>query len=280
MMKDIKKDIFDHLIDLSHRFHSSNRTGSLISKLIRSGRSVESLTDFITFHGGPLIIKLIIGFSVIAFFDVSSSIVVLVMTAVFITYSFLSLKKQQLANLAKNDQEDYEKAFISDTFSNIETVKHFGKEDRMKNLFLKIADVTAKKWVNFWNSYNRTEAGHILIIGIGTIAIMYFSLTRFLAGDLTIGSVVFIYTSYVGLTIPLYEFFWGVRRLYEGLADLNSVVKYKKIQPEVKDKKGAKNIRVTKGKIEFKKVNFYYNSKKQIIHNFDLTINPLKKLLL
>ena len=278
MMRDIKKDIFDHLIDLSHKFHSSNRTGSLISKLIRSGKSVESLTDFITFHGGPLIIKLLIGFFVIAFFDISSSIVVIVMSAIFMIYSILLLKKQQLANIEKNNQEDYEKAFISDTFSNIETVKHFGKEDRMKDLFFKIADVTSKKWLTFWNYYNTTEAGHVTIIGLGTIAIMYFSLIRFLSGELTIGSVVFIYTSYIGLTLPLYEFFWGVRRLYEGLADLDSVVKYKKIQPDVKDKKGAKNIKIIRGKIEFKKVNFYYNSKKKIINNFDLIINPLEKV--
>lgn len=278
MMMDIKKDIFNHLIELSHRFHSSNRTGSLISRLIRSGKSIESLTDFFTFHGGPLIIKLVIGFFVIAFFDLSSAIVVVVMALIFMGYSVILLKKQQLANIDKNNQEDYEKAFISDTFTNIETVKNFGKENRMKGLFSDITLLTSNKWLRFWNYYNTTEAGHIMIIGFGTIAIMYFTIIRFLAGEITMGSVVFIYTSYIGLTLPLYEFFWGVRRLYEGLADLDAVVKYKKTESEIKDKVNAKKLNVSRGKIEFNNISFGYSQKKKIIQNFDLKILPNEKI--
>ncbi len=278
MMRDIKQDIFNHLIKLSHRFHSSNRTGSLISKLIRSGKSVESLTDFFTFHGGPLVIKLVIGFIVIAFFDLSSAIVVVVMALVFMGYSALLLQKQQIANVAKNEQEDYEKAFISDTFTNIETVKNFGKENRMKSLFEKISALSSEKWLIFWNYYNTTEAGHIMIIGFGTIAIMYFTIIRFLAGDLTMGSVVFIYTSYLGLTLPLYEFFWGVRKLYEGLADLDAVVKYKNTESEIKDKLNAKNLSVREGRVEFRNVSFGYNLKKKIISNFNLSVLPREKI--
>jgi ATP-binding cassette subfamily B protein len=278
MMMDIKKDIFNHLINLSHKFHSSNRTGSLISRLIRSGKSIESLTDFATFHGGPLVIKLIIGFVIIAFFDISSAIVVVIMASLFIGYSIILLQKQQEANIVKNDQEDYEKAFISDTFTNIETVKNFGKENRMKDLFSNITSITSEKWLRFWNYYNTTEAGHVMIIGFGTIAIMYFTIIRFISGELTMGSVVFIYTSYIGLTLPLYEFFWGVRRLYEGLADLDAVVKYKKTNSDVVDKVGAKNLKVTKGKIEFNNVNFAYNQKEKILHDFNLTINPNEKI--
>jgi len=278
MMRDIKQDIFDHLIELSHRFHSSNRTGSLISRLIRSGKSVESLTDFFTFHGGPLVIKLVIGFIVIAFFDLSSAIVVVVMALIFMGYSVILLQKQQIANVAKNEQEDYEKAFISDTFTNIETVKNFGKENRMKGLFEKISALSSEKWLIFWNYYNTTEAGHVMIIGFGTIAIMYFTIIRFIAGDLTMGSVVFIYTSYIGLTLPLYEFFWGVRRLCEGLADLDAVVKYKKTESEIKDKVNAKNLSVREGRVEFRNVSFGYNLKKKIINNFNLSVLPREKI--
>jgi ATP-binding cassette, subfamily B, heavy metal transporter len=278
MMKDIKQDIFNHLIDLSHRFHASNRTGSLISRLIRSGKSIESLTDFFTFHGGPLIIKLLIGFIVIAFFDTSSAIVVVGMALIFMGYSIMLLKKQQVANVDKNNQEDFEKAFVSDTFSNIETVKNFGKENKMKNSFEKIITLTSEKWLIFWNYYNTTEAGHVMIIGFGTIAIMYFTISRFILGELTIGSVVFIYTSYIGLTLPLYEFFWGVRRFYEGLADLDAVVKYKKTESEIKDKVNAKKLIVREGKVEFNNLTFGYNLKKNIINNFNLTILPREKV--
>ncbi|MFA6420337.1 MAG: ABC transporter ATP-binding protein [archaeon] len=278
MMFDIKKDIFNHLLSLSHSFHASNSTGSIITRLIRSSNSVESITDFFTYHSFPLFIKLIVSFFVIAFFDLNSAVVVLIMVLAFAVYTAVLLKKQQAANVEKNAVEDFEKAFISDVFTNIETVKHFGKEGRLSSIFEGLSRTTLDKHLRFWDFFNKTDAGHVIILGFGTIGVMYFSLVRLLSGELSVGSIVFIYTSFIGLTLPLFEFFWGVRRLYEGLADLQSVVQYKKIKQEVVDANNAIDFKVKKGSIEFRNVNFGYNPKRKIIDCFNLKINPKEKV--
>jgi ATP-binding cassette subfamily B protein len=279
MMFDIKQDIFNHLIGLSHSFHTTHRTGSLISKLIRSSKSVEGITDFLTFHGSPLIIKVLISFMVIAFFDFYSGLIVLFASIVFIVYCFFILERQQRANLERNDAEDYEKAFISDTFTNIETVKHFGKEQRMSGLFSGIANVTLKKYLKFWNYYSWIDAVFVLIFGVGTILLMYFTLTRTISGELSMGSLVFIYTSYTGLIFPLFEFMWGIRRVYESMSDLQGIVDYKKIKREVKDIPNAKSIKIKKGSIEFRNLSFTYG-RKDVLKDFNLKVNPNEKIAL
>jgi ATP-binding cassette subfamily B protein len=278
MMFDVKKDIFDHLLNLSHSFHVSHRTGSLISRLIRSGSSVETLTDFFAFQGSPAFIKVMVSFVVISLFDFWSAISVLVMVTCFVGFSAIMIRKQQFANVERNEAEDYEKGFISDVFTNIETVKHFGKEGRISAKFSSIAKSTLSKYLNFWEYYNKIESGHILIIGFGTVAVMFFTLTRFLAGELSIGSVVFIYTSYFSLTQPLYEFFWGVRRFYEATTDLEQIVRYKKTKQDVVDAQNAKKLKISKGAIEFCDVDFSYTKKKEIIKDFSLKINPEEKI--
>ncbi len=277
LMFDVKKDIFSHLLRLSHSFHSSNRTGSIISKIIRSGKGIEAFTDFLTFHGTPLILKILVSFFLIAFFDLLSAGVVLAVCLVFMFYSFVVLAKQQKVNLERNDAEDTEKGFISDVFMNIETVKHFGKEKRIIDLFDNLANEVKLKFLEFWNYYAKMEAMLALIFGMGTIALMYFSLARLLEGQISVGSVAFIYTSYLGLILPLFEFMWGVRRTYEAMSDVQAIVEFKKITPEIKDKPFAKELKIAKGSVEYKNVVFSYG-RKEIINGFSLKINPREKI--
>lgn len=279
LMFDVKRDIFDHLLSLSHSFHTTHRTGSLISKLLRSSKSIESLTDFITYHGSPLVLKLIISFIVIAYFDILSAIIVLLVALTFTIYSVIILGRQQKANLERNNIEDIEKGFISDVFMNIETIKHFGKEKRISSLFTNVAKDTYYAYKRFWDFYATTEAGFALILGVGTIFLMYFTLSRFIAGEMTVGSIAFIYASYTALVLPLFEFMWGVRRTYEAMSDMQAIVDYKKIQNEVPDEKNASPIKITKGTVEFENINFNYG-RKDVLKNFSLKINPKEKIAL
>jgi len=277
MMFDVKKDIFDHLLRLSHNFHTTNRTGSIISKLIRSSKGIEALTDFITFHGSPLILKVIVIFGFILFFDFQSAIVTLIVVIVFMAYSLYVLGKQQKVNLNRNETEDIEKGFISDVFTNIETIKHFGKESRISEMFSDYAKNTQKMLLEFWNYYSGMEVGLSLTLGFGSIFLMYFTLSRLLAGEISVGTVAFIYTSYIGLIMPLFEFMWGVRRTYEAMSDIQAIVEYKKIVTDVADIKGAKPLKVKRGFVEFDDVSFSYG-RKPILKNFSLKIKPNEKI--
>lgn len=279
MMLDAKKDIFNHLISLHHGFHTTHRTGSLISKLTRSSKGIEALTDFFAFHGSPLAMKVIVSLIVIAIFDLWSAIVVLIVTLVYISYSFFVLGKQEKVNIQRNDAEDFEKGFVSDVFTNIETIKHFGKEKRINELFNSFAKKTLDKYLEFWNYYSSMDFGFVLILGFGTIAVMFVSLSRFTEGGLTLGSIAFIYTSYLGLVQPLAEFMWGVRRTYEAMSDIQGVVNYKKIKQEVTDVSGALPLKIQKGKIKFENVVFNYG-RKDVLSNVSLDILPKEKVAL
>lgn len=277
MMFDAKADIFKHLTNLSHGFHTSNRTGSVISKMLRIGKGIEALTDFLTFHGSPLILKIIVSFIIIAIFDIYSALIVLFTALAFILFSIYFLSKQQKSNIERNTAEDYEKGFVSDVFTNIETIKHFGKEKRINKNFNFLSKKTLSKLLEFWNYYALMDFGFIVILGAGMILLMYFSLTKLIAGELSVGSLVFIYTSYIGLIMPLFEFMWGVRRTYEAMSDIQEIVKYKKINPEIKDKENAKKLKIKKGSIEFTNVSFSYG-RSEVAKEINLSIKPNEKI--
>ncbi len=58
LITDIKRYYFNHLLTLSHGFHTTHKTGSLISRLSRGSGAVETMTDMIIFQYVPLLFQL------------------------------------------------------------------------------------------------------------------------------------------------------------------------------------------------------------------------------
>ena len=58
LINDIKRFYFNHLLTLSHGFHTTHKTGSLISRLSRGSGAVENMTDTIIFQYVPLLFQL------------------------------------------------------------------------------------------------------------------------------------------------------------------------------------------------------------------------------
>ena len=122
-------------------------------------------------------------------------------------------------------------------------------------------------------------AGQILILGIGTLLLIIFPILKLTRGEITLGTITFIYTTFLGMLGPLFGFVWGVRRFYTSLGDLDALFEYDKITNDIKNNSNASNLKVNQGKIEFKDVGFKYNQKK-IIDGFSLDIRPNEKVAL
>ena len=279
LMMDLKRKFFNHLLHLSYEFHTTHRTGSLISRLVRGGSAIERMTDVFLMNTAPLIFNLIVAGIALASLDLTSLIVLIVTTAVFVTYSIIIQNKQKKANVESNDAEDYEKANISDVFANIDSIKYFGKEIHIKKTFEKISDKTRLTLLKFWGYYKYIESGQDLITGIGLFFMVYFPLKGFLDGTITLGTLVFIYSIYTSIISHVNNFVHGIRNYYRAMADFESLFQYNKIQNEVKDAPNAKELKIKQGIIEYKNVDFSYKNR-IIFKNFNLKIPQNKKVAL
>jgi len=276
---DLKQRFFNHIITLSHNFHTTHKTGSLISRLVRGAGAVERMTDVLVFNIAPLIFSLIVVGSSLIYFSWVPAIVLFAVVTVFITYSLLIQVRQQRMNVVANKVEDVEKANISDIFTNIDSIKYFGKEFRIKNKFKKLSLNTKKAFLRAWDYYRWMDGGQTFILGIGTFFLIYFPIIDFLNGKLTLGTLVFIYTIYGNIFWPLFSFIHGVRNFYRATADFDALFQYGKIENEVKDKLGAENLKIRQGNIEFKNVWFGYG-KRIIFGGLNLKIPKGKKIAL
>jgi len=279
LILDTKIKFFNHIISLSHKFHTNNKTGSMISRLSRGGRSIERMTDILVFNIAPLLFQLIIVSASLLIFDPITGVIVFVTVLVFVAYSYIIQKIQRPSSMKANDTEDYEKGRIADTFTNIDSIKHFGKENYIKAKFQKIAEETSYWTKKNWNYFTWLDSGQSLILGVGTFLLMYVPLTKFLNNEISLGTIVFIYTVYGTLLGPLFSFVFGMREYFRIMVDFQSLFEYNKIEQEVKDKINAPILKIKDGTIDFEDITFKYGQRK-IFENFTLNIPKNNKIAL
>ncbi len=276
---DLRNKFFNHLLSLSHRFHITHKTGSLISRLSRGKGAVENITDFIIFNFTAITLQFILLGGSLIYLDLKTAIAVAVTVVVFFSYSIYIINKQQGPSLKSIRAEDIEKGYISDVFMNIDSVKYYGKEDIVSEKYKELAGNARTFRLKHWDSFRYMESGQILALALGTFAVIYFSLKKLLAGEITIGSLAFIYTAYVGLMGPLYAFVYGIRRFYDSMSDFQALFEYDKIKNDIKDGQNSEDLKINKGEIEFDKIKFSYHDRK-IIDNVSLKINSGEKVAL
>lgn len=279
MIMDLKRKYFEHLIHLDHSFYTAHKTGSLISRLMRGGGAIERLTDVIVFNFMPLIFQLVVASISLIYFDWISALIVFLTLFVFISLNFYVQKAQEESNLIANKSEDIEKGNVADIFTNVDSIRYFGKEELIKNRFRKLSNTTRRNYLKNWNYFRWLSSGEALILGLGTFFLVYFPLINFLHGEVTLGTLTFIYIVYLGLIGPMFGFVNGIRNYYRAMADFQDLFEYGKVEKEIKDKKDAKELKIKEGIVEFKNVKFSYG-KRKLFNNFNLRIPKNKKIAL
>lgn len=276
---DLKQKYFNHILSLDHKFFTSHKTGSLISRLTRGSGAMERMTDSIVFDFAPLIIQFIILVGTLIYLDFISAIIVFSVITLFLGYSFYFQGEMDRLNRKANDAEDIEKGNVADIFTNIDSIKYFGKENVISNKYEKLSTDTKNKMLVAWDAWRKMSAGQSLILGSGTLLLMIFGFNRFLQGDITIGTLTFIYATYISIMGPLFGFVHGVRNFSKSITDFEELFNYGKIKSEIKDKPNAKNLEIITGNVEFRNINFNYDNRK-IFHNFSLKVPSGKKIAL
>jgi len=276
---DLKNRFFNHIVDLDHEFHVTHKTGSLISRLTRGAGAIERMTDNFIFNIFPLIFQTIIASASIIYFSTAPAIAILFTALAFISLSIYVQRKQEPANILANKTEDLEKGITADLFMNIEPTKYFGKEEFIKQKHQRLTENTKRNFLKNWDYFRWLSAGQSLILAIGTLAIIYFPIKEFLAGAMTLGTLTFIYTVYIGMIGNMFGFVHGIRDYYRAMADFQELFEYGKIQKQIKNKPNAKNLEIKDGTVEFRNIEFSYG-KRKIFKDFSLKIPKNKKIAL
>ena len=277
VITDLKRRFFKHILDLDHNFHTTHKTGSLISRLTRGSGAIERMTDIITFNFLPLVVQIIIVTIAISFFDLTAVAIIIGITFILLVYSFIIQRLQESSSIIANQKEDLEKGNMADFFTNVDSIKYYGKERIINKKYSDLSEETRLAYLKNWDYFRLMRIGQAIIIGSGTLLLIYSVMLKFLAGNLTLGTVTLIYTAYASVLMYMFAFVGGLRGLYRSMADFQELFQYNKLTNEIKNKPGSINLKIRRGTVEFRDVNFKYG-RRQIFENFNLKIKENEKV--
>ncbi len=276
---DMKRRFFGHILDLDHNFHTTHKTGSLISRLTRGTSAMERMAELIHFNFVPLAFQLLVIIISVSYFDVSAVVIIIGTCFAHISYSIYIQRLQEESSIDANIKEDIEKGNMADFFTNVDSIKNYGKEKMIKNKYRSLSEETRLSFLRNWDYFRLMRVGQAVILGLGTILLVYFTMLGFLEGRLSLGTLVFIYTTFLSLIIYMFAFVGGLRGFYRAMADFQELFQYNKLNNEIKDKPNAGNLKINNGSIEFKNVGFNFG-KRKIFENFNLKIRSNEKVAL
>jgi len=204
--------------------------------------------------------------------------VVWVFFIILVNYLFSIYKLKY--DIKRSEQDSKVTGVLADSVTNNVNIKLFCGYDRERKYFgdenNKLQELRRFTW-NLASIFNAVQA--IFMIGL-EIGIMYFAVKLWQKGLVTIGDFVLI-QSYI---FALFNRFWNfgkiIRRFYEGLGDAEEMTEVLNTPHEIVDKKGAKELNVKNGEIEFVDAEFNYNETRNILSGLFFKIKSKEKVAL
>ncbi|MEK7680603.1 MAG: ABC transporter ATP-binding protein [Patescibacteria group bacterium] len=280
IIADITNSCFKYLHKHSFSFFNNNFVGSLVKRVNRFTMSFEDLADKTIFNLLPLATTIIVILIVLFERNILLGAGMLLWIIIFLIINGLFTRYKIKYDLLRSAADSRATGFMADTITNNSNVKLFVGYNREVGSFKKINDEVRELRLFTWNIGSYFEAAQsMLMIGL-EIGAFYLSISLWKQGILTVGDFVLVQSYLLIIFMKIWDFGKIIQRAYENMADAEEMTIILNTPHEIKDAKNAKNMVVTKGKIEFKNVNFTYNQTRSVLKNFNLTIAPREKVAL
>lgn len=266
-------ETFQHIHQLSMRYHVSRRTGGLSRIIERGVKGVEFLLRFLLFSIGPLILELLLVAIILMWlFDVWYLVVVAVTIALYIWFTFAVTEWRVKLRREMNDQDTEANQRAIDSLLNFETVKYFNAERREAERY----DVSMKAYAQaaLKTAYSLAflNFGQSLLITCGLIGVMVLAAVGVQNGSLTVGDFVMVNAYMIQITVPLNFLGTVYREIRQSLVDMGQMFDLLEQPAEVSDKPCAPNLKVTGGEVTLEQVHFGYEAEREILKGVSLTV--------
>src|SRR2546426_5871058 len=232
---------FEHMHQLSLRFHLERKTGGLTRVLERGRNAIETIVRMVIMQLVPTIIELALIVAVLLYqFDWRYVGVIMVTVACYMVFTYYATEWRIGIRRQMNDSDTDANVKAIDSLLNYETVKYFVAEEREARRYdrsmARYEDASVKAYV----SLAVLNAGQATIFTIGLAAVMVMCAMGIKAGTNTVGDLVMINAMMIQLYQPLNFMGMLYREIKQAVIDIEMMFAILAREPEIRDAPGAK----------------------------------------
>jgi len=272
--KEIREDMFKHLLSLSFSFFNRKKTGDLMALMINDVKAIRMAA-------GPSFIALtdvfFMGSMALAFmFSISVRLTLITIIPLPIIIIMMAKFGPMVQKRFKAVQESFAmiSSYAQESLSGIRVIKSFNQEEGEINSFEKRCDDYVDKnlkLINIWGFFFPS----ITLLANLSVALLYLIGGKFvILEDITFGQFV-SFAMYINILVwPIIAVGWVFNILQRGIASSKRILDLLGNSPDVFDSKDVNiNIKKIRGEIEIKNLNFRYSeNSRYVLRNINLKI--------
>jgi ATP-binding cassette, subfamily B, heavy metal transporter len=257
---------FEHMHQLSLRFHLERKTGGLTRVLERGRNAIETIVRMVIMQLVPTIIELALIFAVLLYqFDWRYVAVILAVVALYTAFTYQATEWRINIRRRMNDSDTDANVKAVDSLLNYETVKYFVAEEREARRYDRSMARYEEASVQAYVSLAVLNAGQATIFTVGLAAVMVMCAYGVKEGTNTVGDFVMINAMMIQLYQPLNFMGMVYREIKQAVIDIERMFSILAREPEIKDEPDAKPLVIKRGTIRFENVSFAYEPDRQIL---------------
>jgi ABC-type transport system involved in Fe-S cluster assembly fused permease/ATPase subunit len=264
---------FEHMHQLSLRFHLERKTGGLTRVLERGRNAIETIVRMVIMQLVPTVIELALIVAVLLYqFDWRYVAVILATVTCYMVFTYYATEWRINIRRKMNDSDTDANVKAIDSLLNYETVKYFVAEEREARRYdrsmARYEDASVKAYV----SLAVLNAGQATIFTIGLAAVMVLCAYGIKEGTHTVGDFVMINAMMIQLYQPLNFMGMLYREIKQAVIDIEAMFAILARKPEIVDKPGAKPLVIAHGAIRFENVCFAYDPEREILKGLSFEV--------
>ncbi|MBI4809274.1 MAG: ABC transporter ATP-binding protein/permease [Nitrosomonadales bacterium] len=265
--------VFEHLHNLSLRFHLERQTGGVSRDIERGTRGISFLLTFLLFNILPTLLEIVLVAAILFVkYDPWFAIITFATLVLYIAFTLIVTEWRMVFRRTMNDMDSRANTRAIDSLINYETVKYFGNERYEVARY----DDQMQRWevsaVRNQTSLATLNAGQSIIIAVGVTLLMLLAADGVVKGTMSVGDLVLVNVFMLQLYMPLHFLGFVYREIKNALADMEKMFRLLDENREIADAPGAQALRLVQAAVRFEHVGFHYDPAREILHDVSFDI--------
>jgi subfamily B ATP-binding cassette protein MsbA len=276
VLRDIRSELFAHLMSQSLDFFSREKAGKLMSRVMSDTRVAQNA---LTSVSGDIIkdpIAVLTGVAVLVAIDWKFSLTTLVLFPICIIPVVVFGRKVRQAGKAEESEAAQMSVILQETFAGVRVIKSFAREDYQTAQFSKSSDTQCRNSMRVRRSSDIVQPLIESVSALGVVLAMvyvYYYGIGFAKFAALCAGIFLLYNPVKNLSrIPML--------IQKCMVSANNIFELMETKSTIADRPAARPLEECKGSIELQNVSFGYGSEKLALREASLHIEPGKKYAL
>lgn len=271
---DIRRDLFEHMQELSFDYYDRNRTGKLMARLTSD---LFDLTE-LAHHGPEDLITSVLticgALAVMGSIRWQLALIVAAMIPIFLTVVMTMRSRMSRASMVSKEKIGHINQEIESSLSGVRTAKAFGNEERERARFNAANDqykISKRQFHKAMGMFNSSVefflcSLNVVVIGVGGYYVMQ--------GEMDYRDLITFNLYIASFVNPMRKLSSFSEMFASGFAGLNRFLEVMRTEPTVEDRPDAKPLTDVRGEIQVDHVSFAYDGDLAVLHDVSLDIQP------